>query len=195
MRCVAAVSGFATTCGTPSGSLQLKCSGAWPEIAGTLRADNLMGNQGSKAVRSVIVNTEGRSKALRLRAAFCVLVSGVALSSGARAADESGWYTQDQATRGHQLFNNFCAQCHRPDLTGAAGPALVGDAFLKKWGNKPLSELFTFEHANMPATNPGSLPEDTVWTITAYILQKNDFPAGPVVLSQPTGANRIVAKK
>lgn len=80
-------------------------------------------------------------------------------------------------------------------MTGAAGPALIGDAFLKKWSNKPLDDLFTFEHTNMPATNPGSLPDDTVWAITAYILQKNNFPAGPVALSQPTGANRILATR
>ena len=94
----------------------------------------------------------------------------------AMAAD--GWFTQAQATRGHQLFNNNCAECHRPDLTGAQGPALIGPAFLQKWGNKPLSDLYTFEHTMMPATNPGSVPQDQLWAITAYILQKNGFAAG-----------------
>jgi mono/diheme cytochrome c family protein len=94
----------------------------------------------------------------------------------ALAAD--GWFSQAQAARGHQLFNNQCAQCHRPDLTGAAGPALVGADFLAKWGNKPLSDLYDFEHTSMPATNPGSVPPDQLWAITAYILQKNGFPAG-----------------
>ena len=65
--------------------------------------------------------------------------------------------TQAQATRGHQLFNNLCAQCHRPDLTGAAGPALVGQSFLATWGNKPLSDLYMFEHTKMPAVNPYSV--------------------------------------
>lgn len=143
------------------------------------------------------MNTQAKSKTLvtHLGVAFSTLVCGIALSSGARAADDNGWYTQDQATRGHQLFNNYCAQCHRPDLTGAAGPALVGDAFLKEWSSKTLGDLFTFEHSQMPATNPGSLPDDTVWTITAYILQRNGFPAGQVALSQPTGADRVLAPK
>jgi hypothetical protein len=82
-----------------------------------------------------------------------------------------------------------------PDLTGAVGPALVGDAFLKNWSNKPLDDLFNFEHSKMPATNPGSLPDDTVWTITAYILQKNGLPAGSTALSQPTAANRMLTAK
>lgn len=133
--------------------------------------------------------------ATKLGVVFSTLLCSMALSSGVRAADDNGWYTQDQATRGHQLFNNYCAQCHMPDLTGAAGPALVGDAFLKNWSNKPLDDLFNFEHSKMPATNPGSLPDDTVWTITAYILQKNGLPAGSTALSQPTAANRMLTAK
>jgi len=163
-------------------------------MARTLRAANLIGNQGSLAIWNVIMNTEVKSKtmAMPLGVACSALVCVIALSSSVRAADDNGWYTQDQATRGHQLFNNFCAQCHRPDLTGAAGPALVGDAFLKKWSNKPLGDLFDFEHSKMPATNPGSVPDDTMWSITAYILQKNGLPAGSVALTQPTGANRTL---
>ncbi len=140
-------------------------------------------------------DVESKSRALRTRIVFSILCAAIAAASSARAADESGWYTQDQATRGHQLFNNYCAQCHRPDLKGAAGPALIGDAFLQKWGNKPLSDLFTFEHTMMPATNPGSVPEDSMWSITAFILQKNGLPAGSVALSQPTAASRVLAAK
>jgi S-disulfanyl-L-cysteine oxidoreductase SoxD len=94
------------------------------------------------------------------------------------AAADNGWFTVDQAKQGHQFFNNQCAECHRPDLQGAAGPALVGPTLLAKWGNKPLSDLYQFEHKNMPATNPGSVPHDQLVAITAYILQKNGFPAG-----------------
>jgi mono/diheme cytochrome c family protein len=107
----------------------------------------------------------------------------------------NGWYTQAQAARGHELFNNYCAQCHRPDLTGAEGPALVGDAFVKQWSSKPLGALFGFEHSNMPANNPGSVPDDTMWAITAYILERNGFPAGSTALSQPTGTNRVLTGK
>jgi mono/diheme cytochrome c family protein len=109
------------------------------------------------------------------------------------AAGNEGWYTQAQATRGHQLFNNQCAQCHRPDLMGAAGPALVGPEFLAKWGGKPLSELYTFEHTKMPAINPGSVPPDQLWMITAYILQKNGFAAGDAEIGD-TAAPRTLTK-
>ena len=144
------------------------------------------------------MSTERRSttQAIQHRvASLALLCAAVTLTGRASAAAGSGWYTQAQAVQGQQLFNNYCAQCHRPDLTGAVGPALVGDAFLKKWGNKPLSDLFSFEHSNMPANNPGSLPDDVMWNITAYILQKNGFQAGAIALSQPTGANKVLGPK
>jgi mono/diheme cytochrome c family protein len=144
------------------------------------------------------MTTERKSKAaaMRLGAALSTLLcASFALCSRAEAANNEGWYTQAQAARGHQLFNNYCAQCHRPDLTGAVGPALVGDAFLKQWSKRPLGDLFGFEHSNMPANNPGSLPDDTLWSITAYILRKNGFPAGSIVLSQSSGATRMLGTK
>jgi mono/diheme cytochrome c family protein len=108
------------------------------------------------------------------------------------AAD--GWFTQAQATQGQQYFNNQCAQCHRPDLKGAAGPALVGPAFLATWGNKPLSALYTFEHTKMPAVNPGSVPPDQLWAITAFILEKNGFAAGSAALGDAASSRVLTSK-
>ena len=113
-----------------------------------------------------------------------------ALVEPAAAAD--GWFTQAQATQGHQLFNNQCAQCHRPDLSGAAGPALVGPSFLATWGKRPLSDLYAFEHTKMPAVNPGSVPPEQLWAITAYILQKNGFASGDSKLSDAAASRALV---
>ena len=130
----------------------------------------------------------------RFRIGLCTLLGvGFALSTVTRAADGDGWYTQDQAAHGHVTFNSYCAQCHRPDLKGALGPALVGDAFLSQWINKPLGDLFEFEHTKMPANNPGSVPDEKMWNITAYILQKNGFPAGSTPLSAQA-ESRTLAK-
>jgi mono/diheme cytochrome c family protein len=119
------------------------------------------------------------------------LVGAVLAGTTAALASTQGWYTAAQATRGHQLFNNYCAQCHRPDLTGAAGPALVGPAFIAKWGNQPLSNLYTFAHEKMPATNPGSVPPEQMWQIMAYILQKNDFAAGDQEIGDASGTRPL----
>jgi mono/diheme cytochrome c family protein len=126
------------------------------------------------------------------RVQIAATIGAVLLPAGLLfAAADDGWYTQAQATRGHQLFNNQCAQCHRPDLTGAAGPALVGPTFLAKWGGKPLSELYTFEHEKMPAVNPGSVPPDQLWMITAYILQKNGFAAGDAEIGDAAAPRKL----
>lgn len=118
---------------------------------------------------------------------------GLVLSVEGRAANSDGWYTPDQAAHGHIVFNSYCAQCHRPDLTGAMGPALIGNTFLATWLNKPLGDLYQFEHTKMPANNPGSVPEDKLWTITAFLLQKNGFPAGSTPLGAQA-AGRTLAK-
>lgn len=146
--------------------------------------------------RSVLCNGSSRGTRLHiwlcLAASLVVAVELIAVipsvargSTPAGAVDGGdGWYTPDQAAHGHVTFNSFCAECHRPDLRGAMGPALVGDAFLQTWANRPLGDLFTFVHTRMPANNPGSVPEEKLWIITAYILQKNGFPSG----NTPLGA-------
>jgi mono/diheme cytochrome c family protein len=146
------------------------------------------------------MNGQMRSKRRQVRFLIGVgtlVGAGIALSvtGGHAAADSSeGWYTADQAAHGHITFNSFCAECHRPDLQGAMGPALVGDAFRNTWLNRPLGDLFDFEHTKMPANNPGAVPEDKLWTITAYILQKNGFPAGATPLGAQDESRVLVAQ-
>ncbi|MGH8716488.1 MAG: c-type cytochrome [Burkholderiales bacterium] len=105
---------------------------------------------------------------------------------------QKGWYTASQANRGHQLFNNYCAECHMPDLTGAMGPALKGQQFLSAWGTRTLGDLLTFEHQNMPANNPGSVSDKQLADITAFILMKNGFPAGKTPLVKGAGNTRVL---
>ncbi len=115
-----------------------------------------------------------------------IFLSALAMAAASPAwADEGkSWYTPKQAEDGHVLFNNHCAECHRPDLTGAMGPALKGATFLDRWGGQPVESLFQFEHEKMPANNPGSMPKDDVMAITAYILSKNGLKAGAAPLDE-----------
>ena len=105
---------------------------------------------------------------------------------------KNGWYTAAQVNRGHQLYNNYCAECHMPDLTGAMGPALKGKQFLAAWGVRTLGDLLLFEHQTMPAVNPGSVSDSQIADITAYILMKNGFPAGKVALVKGAESSRIL---
>jgi hypothetical protein len=44
--------------------------------------------------------------------------------------------------------------------------------------------LYHFEHTNMPANSPDSLPDADYITITAYILQQNGYAAGSEPLNR-----------
>jgi hypothetical protein len=43
----------------------------------------------------------------------------------------------------------------------------------------------------MPANNPGSVPDEKMWNITAYILQKNGFPVGSIPLGEQNSARTL----
>lgn len=118
------------------------------------------------------------------------LVAGIALAVagvvGPPIAFAAETYTSAQADQGHQLFNDHCAECHRPDLTGALGPALKGSAFAQRWTGKSVEDFYQFEHANMPANSPGAMPKDEMLAITAYILKQNGVTSGSSVLTEAT---------
>jgi mono/diheme cytochrome c family protein len=127
-------------------------------------------------------------------AALLVVIGGRgAPAEEAATPSARGWYTAAQAEAGQMLFNNYCAECHRPDLTGADGPALKGAAFLKTFGGQPLSDLYGIEHTTMPAVNPGSLPDAIVLPITAFILEQNGLPAGEAPLDKATLSRTLPA--
>jgi mono/diheme cytochrome c family protein len=94
-----------------------------------------------------------------------------------------GVYTSEQAARGNAAYNTNCATCHRADLNGGEGRALVGRRFFDSWGEDTLDSLFAVIRERMPANKPGSLDEGTSLDILAYILQRNDYPAGATALT------------
>ena len=103
----------------------------------------------------------------------------------------AGPFTQRQADSGQAVYNDHCAECHRPDLTGALGPALVGTAFRRTWAGKPVADLRDWIRANMPPNAPGTLPDDQLDPIVALILLRNDVTPGPAPLSAATADSRF----
>lgn len=102
-----------------------------------------------------------------------------------------GPFTAQQAEDGHTKYNSHCAQCHRPNLQGGTGPALTGDAFKGKWAGKPVADLRTYNQTKMPPNAPGTLPDDQIDPITAYILSKNGVPPGDTPLGKDTASAQI----
>jgi len=94
-----------------------------------------------------------------------------------------GVFTADQAAQGKASYDNKCATCHGPDLTGAEmAPPLSGGIFLSNWSGQAAGDLFTRIHTTMPANDPGSLSNAETASILAYILSFNKFPAGATPL-------------
>lgn len=129
---------------------------------------------------------------------LAVLLSGLGTpvvadpaTSGAEA-HARGWFTADQAAHGARDYKEHCSGCHGPDLAGGKGPALVGDAFLAKWGRRTLAELYGFAHGRMPLNAPGALEQQQYADIAAYVLSRNGFVPGTTPLAAGTELGRVL---
>jgi mono/diheme cytochrome c family protein len=89
-----------------------------------------------------------------------------------------GAYTTAQAQRGKATFETSCSGCHGQNLAGGRGPALAGNTFRTKWNNEAVLRLLRLIAETMPRGDPGSLSEETVSDVVAYVLSENTFPAG-----------------
>ncbi len=87
----------------------------------------------------------------------------------------SGVYTDEQASRGKDVYFGSCRSCHTP-------ASHTGATFAKWWRGKRLSDLFTFVSTRMPKNDPGSLAPEDVADVMAYLLKMNVMPAGEAEL-------------
>jgi mono/diheme cytochrome c family protein len=102
----------------------------------------------------------------------------------------SGVYSEAQAFRGEKVADTACQGCHGPGLDGGdSGPKLVGGNFLAAWNNKSAGELFDWILKTMPENAPGTLKEEEVASVLAYMFQRNEIPAGRQDL--PTGRDAL----
>jgi len=106
-----------------------------------------------------------------------------------------GVYSPAQAARGRQAYEKSCANCHRSDLRGANGRALVGTRFWQDWGEDTLNSLYVAIRSTMPRGEAGSLADERYADIVAYILQANEYPAGSSDLApESVAAVRVIGK-
>ena len=117
----------------------------------------------------------------RMRVQFVALATLV-LGAGATGHGQdvkiaTGAYAIDQAEQGKRVFEQNCANCHRQDLQGDRGPALVGDRFFQSWQAGPVGRLFLKIKESMPPGNRNlNLIDGDYIGLVSYILQSNAFP-------------------
>jgi mono/diheme cytochrome c family protein len=95
----------------------------------------------------------------------------------------TGVYTTEQATRGTDLYDRVCSECHGDDLEGREkAPALAGGSFAQRWDHATLKKLFE-RLQEMPPDNPAArLKPDQYVDILAFLLSANEVPAGSQLL-------------
>jgi mono/diheme cytochrome c family protein len=112
---------------------------------------------------------------------------GVAVAAQATRSVNEGVYTADQAKKGEGLYKEQCAACHGDNLEGSGPmPPLAGKDFLANWTGKTLGDLYEKTQTTMPATAPGTLTPEQTADIVAYLLSKDNFPAGAAALEGKT---------
>ena len=92
-------------------------------------------------------------------------------------------FTDEQATRGEDAYQQECAQCHLDDLLGdGIAPALIGAPFSFRWSELSVADMLVAIRTTMPQGAPASLSPQAYVDIVAYMLKVNDYPAGDVEL-------------
>ncbi len=94
----------------------------------------------------------------------------------------SGVYTDEQASRGKDVYFGSCRSCHTP-------ASHTGATFAKWWRGKRLSDLFAFVSTRMPKNDPGTLAPEDVADVMAYLLKMNRMPVG--VTELPADADSL----
>ena len=90
-----------------------------------------------------------------------------------------GMYTDEQAARGEMLYQEWCASCHAPDLSGGdLAPGLGGGEFVWNWSGLTVGQLFERLRISMPQENPSSVTRAQKADILAFMLAANEFPVG-----------------
>ena len=118
-----------------------------------------------------------------------VAVYGAGTGVAARQAQSvwDGVYTAEQAQRGEPLYQQSCAECHGPDLTGGeTAPSLEGGEFVWNWNGLSVGDLFERLRISMPQGVPSSVSRQEKADILAFLLEANDFPAGDTELANRT---------
>ena len=119
-------------------------------------------------------------KTPRLPVCLIALVPFLAFASATAIAEGQGVFTDAQAARGDDLYQQNCSACHGSQLQGNPAAPLTGPVFSGRWedGKHTLDDLYYIIRSLMPNNAPGSLSKAQYADIVAYILKVNRYPAG-----------------
>ncbi len=124
------------------------------------------------------------------------LLQGGDRKAGTSAAPLPIAYTEEQATRGQALYQDYCASCHGTDYQpDDFAPGLTGAAFDWRWKDRTVFDLYETIRTTMPPDAAGSLDSRTAIDIVAALLKANAFAAGPTELRSVPEALQVMRLK
>lgn len=104
-----------------------------------------------------------------------------------------GVYTKEQSQRGQVIYFTSCVRCHKAEMTGSQiVPPIMGEHFLARWSRKTAGDLFEWVRTKMPPFDKERLSRQESADVLAYILSRNEFPAGAADLAADFGALRMI---
>lgn len=95
---------------------------------------------------------------------------GEAEEAAATLNTTQGVFSEEQATRGEDVFWNICAECHFEEDFG--GP------FIQSWVGASVKDLVDEIVATMPEDNPGGMPVEQYLDVVTYMFKINGMPTG-----------------
>ena len=98
-----------------------------------------------------------------------------------KKSTRGGVYSEEQASRGKDIYLSRCTSCHNV-------ASHTGTTFATLWAGHKLSELYEFIGIRMPKNDPGSLSEQETADVIAYILKMNALPRGRFELPADSAA-------
>lgn len=112
-------------------------------------------------------------------AAAALLVAAASVAAQDTRTTLDGVFTAEQAERGAAAYQQECAQCHLDDLLGdGIAPSLIGAPFHFRWSELSVGDMLVAIRTTMPQGAPASLSPRAYVDIVAFMLERNEFPAG-----------------
>lgn len=102
---------------------------------------------------------------------------------------------EGDARQGKVVYQACCQSCHGPNGQGGSADrlAFAQMGLTDEWPEKTIGNywpyattLFDFNRRAMPMDNPGSLSNDEVYAVTAYLLYLNGIIAETAVMNAQT---------
>ena len=150
----------------------------YPDAAALLR--KLMNERG------IQVDQSGRITSL---GGVAVGPSAAAVTPVPSHTNWDGVYTDEQATRGRQVYARACAHCHLDSLQGdSVSPTLLGPSFFARFPDATALDLVTAIRSTMPQNAPDSLGDQAYVDLTAYLLKANGAGPGAAELKADVAA-------